>query len=266
MRLLLTVTDAEEIPVALASGADLVDVKDPGRGSLGPPSLPALRRVAARLGGRAPLGVGLGDGPHRPETLAARVRGARRAGAVYLKVGLVSRGPGAERDADPAPERSSGAPPAEARTAIEAARRSLAATGGGELVAVTFADAPAEIAPSPEELVDVAATAGADVAMLDTLGKEGGSLLRLLGRRRIRWWSREVRSQGLLAAVAGGLDAGAVGRLAGTGVDVVGIRGGACEGGRGGRLDPGRCRSIRRAVHRAAARPSARPSAPHRVS
>lgn len=236
MRLLLTVTRADELPVALGAGADLVDVKDPSRGSLGPPRPEVLAGVAARLAGRAPLGVPLGDGPHRPDRLAARVEAAEAAGAAYLKVGLLEARAGA------AGERS-------AARAVATARRARDAAGGESvLMAVAFADTPAGAAPSPETAVGTAAAAGADGVMLDTLGKGDGSVLHRIGRARLRRWARAARDLGLLTALAGGLDAPAVGRLDGVGLDVVGVRGGACSGGRDGRLDPDRCRAVRRAV------------------
>lgn len=251
MRLLLTVTRGDELPVALQAGADLVDVKDPARGALEPPSPPVLAAIARRLAGRAPLGVPLGDGPHRVGALADRVETAVRVGASYLKVGLLERPaaagrPGAGRE---------GAPGTGAADAVAVTRRALEATGGrAVLMAVTFADATAGSAPGPEELIATASAAGADGVMLDTVGKGGASVLELLGRRRLERWSRAARSEGLLTALAGGLDADSVGGLAGMELDVVGVRGGACAGGRAGRLDPGRCRALRRAVDRARGR------------
>lgn len=256
MRLLLTVTRAGEVPVALDAGADLVDVKDPARGSLGWPGREVLGRVAARLRGRAPLGAPLGDGPHAPRELAARVEAAARADAAYLKLGLLRRaadadGAAATRADASGPERSArhGPDPAEV---LRSARRALAGAGPGgtsaALMAVTFADAPPGAAPVPERAVETAAAAGADGVMLDTLGKAGGSIVERLGVSRLRRWVRAARAEGLRTALAGGLSAPDLRRLRGADPDVVGVRGAACEGGRAGRLDPARCRALRRAA------------------
>jgi hypothetical protein len=59
---------------------------------------------------------------------------------------------------------------------------------------------------------------------------------------------RGARRRGLETGLAGGLVARSIRALAGLPVDVVGVRGAACSGGRAGRLDPGRCRALRRAV------------------
>lgn len=259
MRLLLTVTREGEVGTALEGGADLVDAKDPSRGSLGPPSPGALAGIAGRLSGRAPLGVPLGDGPHGSDRLAARVEAALGVGASYLKLGLLERSPGG----GPAPGgegATGGGPGLDAAGAVATARRAVEAAGGGcALMAVAFADAPEGAAPGPEAAVRTAVSGGADGVMIDTLGKGGGSVVDRLGVGRLRRWCRSARAQGLTTAVAGGLDAAAVRRLAGLGLDVVGVRGGACAGGRSGRLDPARCRALRRAVDRAGGAAPVRP-------
>lgn len=243
MRLLLTVTAPVEVATALEGGADLVDVKDPRRGSLGAPDPAVLDRVARRLDGRVPLSVPLGDGPHEPAVTERRARAAAESGAAYVKVGLATRGP----TSGSSPR--SGGPPGSPAAVLEAARRGLQASGAdATLVAVGFVDAPPGPGPRPGEIPEVAARAGAGAAMLDTLGKTGPGAPAALGRRRLGRWIRGARRRGLETGLAGGLDARSIRALAGLPVDVVGVRGGACSGGRAGRLDPARCRALRRAV------------------
>lgn len=242
MKLLLTVVRRSEVDTALAAGADLVDVKDPTRGSLGPPSLSLLAEVARRCAGRCPVSLPLGDGPHRPEEVVPTARAALAHRPAYLKVGLAA-GPGARGAASAARERDAN------RRSLEALARAIGSAGSdARLVAVTFADAPPGRAPSPEELVPLARRHGADAVMLDTLSKDGPSTPEILGPRRLERWAASARSLGLETAVAGGLDATSIPRLAGMGLDVVGVRGGACAGGRRGRLEARRCRAVRRAV------------------
>lgn len=245
MRLLLTLARLSELPVALRVGPDLLDVKDPARGSLGAPDPRLLRAVAVRVAGRVPLSVPLGDGPHEPAALARRVRevlgsacGARAANrhpVVYLKIGLL--GAGGENVA----------------RWLAIVREVVRGTDCRvRLAAVSFADAAPALAPAPEELPEIALRGGADAVMLDTLGKGAGSVLDALGRERLRRWARAARERGLETAVAGGLDPETIPRLAGLGLDVVGVRGGACVSGRrAGRLDAERCRAIARATREA---------------
>lgn len=295
MRLLLTVVDLAEVEVALAAGAGVVDVKDPERGSLGRPAPELVAAVAGRLGtdrgtrsgsaeggpgdgrpagGRgasspapargsppwAELSVPLGDGPHDPAEAEEAARFAAACGARYVKLGLLGHG-------GPA---SSGALLRRVRAAVARACPGAAGAGGrrdgaaAEVVAVTFADAPAGQAPSPLSLLDVARSAGARRVMLDTLRKSTSDLLSSHGRGRLGRWAREARRRGLGTALAGGLDARSLRRLAGLGVDVVGVRGGACGAGdRTGQLDPERCRRLAAAV---AAGPTDRPESSLRAA
>lgn len=246
MKLLLTVARRSEVDTALAAGADLVDVKDPARGSLGRPSLALLAEVARRCDGRCPVSLALGDGPHRPEEVRRAAELALGFGPAYVKVGLA-----VGSDAGPAGEgrASSDGGDDRARRSLEAVAGAVASAGSdARLVAVTFVDAPSGRAPSPEELVPVARRHGADGVMLDTLSKGGASTLEVLGAGRLRRWAASARRQGLETAVAGGLDESSIPGLAGLGVDVVGVRGGACTGDRSGRLDARRCEAVRRAV------------------
>jgi uncharacterized protein (UPF0264 family) len=61
-------------------------------------------------------------------------------------------------------------------------------------------------------------------------------------------WVDEARSAGLLVALAGRLTLDALPTLRPLGADVVGVRGAACEGGRGGRVSQARVRALRAAL------------------
>lgn len=255
MKLLLTVVRPAEVETALDAGADLVDVKDPARGSLGRPPPGLVEEVARRCAGRRPVSVALGDGPHDPGEVARAARSALRCGPAYLKVGLAAGTAPAEGPRTGEAPAAGG--PVPARRGLEAVARAVASAGtDARLVAVTFADAGPGEAPSPEEAVRWAHRHGADGVMLDTLSKGGGSTTDLLGAERLARWVASAADLGLETAVAGGLDDARIRGLEGLGVDVVGVRGGACEGGRAGRLDPRRCRAVRGAVDAASASPA----------
>lgn len=251
MKLLLTVARLSEVDTALDAGADLVDVKDPSRGSLGRPSFALLGQVARRCEDRCPVSLALGDGPHRAEEVSRAAEVALGSGPAYLKVGLAG-GSGAGPPGGPAfADDGSG----RIRRSLEAVAGAVAAAGTpARLVAVSFADAAPGVAPAPEALVGLAHRHGADGVMLDTLSKDAPSTLELLGARRLERWAVSARALGLETALAGGLDETSIPRLEGLGIDVVGVRGAACVGGRRGRLDPGRCRAVRRAVDAAGSR------------
>ena len=70
-------------------------------------------------------------------------------------------------------------------------------------------------------------------------------ILSTISPRPQEQWVEEVRSLGLLVAVAGSLDAEGIVRLHSPLPDVVGVRGAACHGGRLGRVSAERVRALR---------------------
>ena len=227
MRLLVSVRSAAEVAAAVRGGADIVDAKEPSRGSLGAVTPRVLHEIARAVAGRVPLSIALGD-PAAPAEAARAVSTALEAaapwaGPLYLKLGL-----------------------ARARH-LEAA----ADAGTGARVIVTaYADHTAASAPAREVAVRLAAEAGAHGVLLDTWAKDGRTLFDHVSVTALRAWIDRCRAHGLLVALAGSLDHGGVRRAAVLGPDVVGVRGAACSGGRGGRVDPERVRRLRAALDR----------------
>lgn len=234
MRLLVSVRSAAEVPAAVRGGADIVDAKEPSRGSIGAVSPSTLRDISRALPGRVPLSVALGDPAGAPE--AARAVGtaldaaAPRAGPMYLKLGLARAG---RRGADVL------------RSAVEAA-----ADGGAgvRVVLATYADRSAATVAARESAISLAVEAGAHGMLLDTWGKDGRTLLHHVSFEALGAWTALCRRHGLLVALAGSLDAHGVERAAAVAPDVVGVRGAACRGGREGTVDEERVRSLREAL------------------
>jgi uncharacterized protein (UPF0264 family) len=88
MRLLVSVTDADEARVAVEAGVDIVDVKNPAEGSLGAPGPGVIERVREVVPLGRPVSAAIGDLPNLPGTAALAAVGAARSGAAYVKVGL----------------------------------------------------------------------------------------------------------------------------------------------------------------------------------
>ncbi len=236
--LLVTVVDDAEAAAALECGADVLDVKDPGRGALGAAGLETVRAVAARrdawqrlTGLRPPVSVALGDRPDSP-VLPRAAAEAVRSGADILKVGLLGMQDAIEAEAW-------------LRPLIVAARE---ANPSVRVVAAAFADlTPLESLPAAL-LPEVAARAGADGCLIDTARKDGRSLLQHLDRPALAALARETRRRGLFIALAGSLQAADLGALRGIGADFVGARGALCHGGRRGSLDARRLVDFRTAL------------------
>lgn len=232
MRLLVSVLDAREAQLALAGGADVIDVKDPREGALGAPSPATVAAVKSAVGGAAPVSVALGDMPNLPHTAALAACGAVAAGADYVKVGL--RGV----------------------HELDAAVRLMRAVadaleGRAQVIAAAYADAAALKPPAldPRLLPAVVRAAGLDGALVDTFTKDGRGLWSWIAEDELAELVRLTRRAGGTFALAGQLRAGELARVA---ADIVGVRSAVCRGGREGVLDRDLVAAIAAEVHGAA--------------
>jgi uncharacterized protein (UPF0264 family) len=221
MRLLVSVVSAEEARRALAGGADIIDVKDPGEGALGAPSPRVLSEVVRVVGDAAPVSVALGDLPNLPHTSALAARGAALSGADYVKVGL--RGVRELEDA----------------VAVMSAVRDAVGVGGDRVsvIAAAYADADALDPPalSPAWLPELVQRTGISGALVDTCVKDGRGLYGWLSESELADLIARTRAAGASFAVAGQLTCDQLCRV---GADVVGVRSAVCrDGDRTGELD-----------------------------
>jgi uncharacterized protein (UPF0264 family) len=219
VRLLVSVVSAEEARRAVAGGADIVDVKDPGEGALGAPAPRVLSEVVRAVDGAVPVSVALGDLPDLPHTAALAARGAALSGAAYVKVGL--RG-------------------------VQKLERAVAVMGAvadavsdqAAVIAAAYADADALDPPSltPAWLPALVEQTGIAGALVDTFVKDGRGLYGWLSEAELTDLIDRTRRAGAMFGVAGQLRRGELGRVD---ADVVGVRSAVCVGGdRTASLDP----------------------------
>jgi (5-formylfuran-3-yl)methyl phosphate synthase len=211
MRLLVSVVSADEASRALAGGADIIDVKDPGEGALGAPSPRVLAEVVRAVGTAAPVSAALGDLPNLPHTAALAARGAALSGAGFVKLGLrgVSELDGA------------------------VALVSAVADGVGphtRVIAAAYADADALDPPAlaPVWLPALVQRTGIAGALVDTFVKNGRGLYSWLSEAAVTDLLARTRAAGGTLAIAGGLKRGELRRVP---ADVVGVRSAVCLGG-----------------------------------
>jgi uncharacterized protein (UPF0264 family) len=223
-RLLVSVARADEVDAAIAGGADIIDLKNPSEGPLGAPEPALIKNARPRVATPLELSVALGEGS--PGSLALAASGAALLGADYVKVGLAGNA-------------------SEASALLRALQSAISKT---RLIAVAYADGARVSALAPSALPPIAAEAGAFGVMLDTLSKESGSTIEVMGLRGVEAFVDFARALGLLSAVAGSLSLADVERLPDLGVDVVGVRRSACEGGRLGSVSTPRVRELSRAL------------------
>jgi uncharacterized protein (UPF0264 family) len=228
VRLLVSVVDAAEARLAVAGGADIVDVKNPAEGSLGAPAPGTLAQVRDAVPAEVPVSAAIGDLPSLPGTAALAALGAVRCGATYVKLGLwgtSTRG--------------------EAVALLRAARE---AVGGEPVIAAAYADAarvPGRPLP-PADLVAAAEAAGVAGCLLDTAIKDGRGLLSWLTAADLAELVAAAHAAGLEIGLAGALRADELPLIRATGADLAGVRSAACrDGARTGPLDPARVERLR---------------------
>ena len=207
---LASAAGAEEAKIALAHGADIIDLKDASRGAFGALAPEAMRAAVKSIGGERPVSAVTGEIPMQPEAVVAAAAAVADAGADYVKVGLF-----------PDPRR------VDCIRALEPLARRT------KIVGVTFADLGAD-----RELVPIMAQAGFAGAMLDTARKQAGRLLDRMDIAALKDFVAACRTRGILAGLAGSLEPPDVPRLLLLEPDVLGFRGALCmHQDRAGRID-----------------------------
>jgi dihydroneopterin aldolase len=219
--LLASVTEVDEAEIAVAHGVDIVDLKDPARGALGALPVDVVRRCVQAVAGRRPVSAVTGDLPMEPDIVSATARDIAQTGVDYVKVGLF-----------PGPRRR------ECLRALSVLARS------SNIVGVIFADAEPDF-----DLVPMMAECGFAGAMLDTAHKGAGRLFDAMDMATLKDFVRECQASGLMAGLAGSLEAPDVPRLLLLEPDYLGFRGALCGGhGRSGRIDPESLRMLRELI------------------
>jgi hypothetical protein len=218
MKLLVSVVSAAEARLALAGGADIIDVKDPREGALGAPSPSVLTEVVRAVGSAAPVSVALGDMPDLPHTAALAARGAALSGADFVKVGL------------------RGVDNLDRAVAVMCAVQA-AVEHQTQVIAAAYADADALDPPalSPGWLPELVRRTGISGALVDTCVKDGRGLYGWLSDSELAELISGTRAAGGSFAVAGQLTREHLCRV---NADIVGVRSAVCrDGDRTGALD-----------------------------
>ena len=231
MQLLVSVRAAAEVEAALLGGADIVDAKEPSRGSMGVVSPAVLADILGQIPIDRPVSIALGD-VTSPDGVLEALSGLPRSGRqayTYLKLGFAGV---------PSPER--------VRALVETARlHSRRHLPLSRIVAVAYADAVPAGGADPLFICRAAATAGAAGLLIDTYVKDGRNLFTWIQPARLAALVARARAEGLLVAVAGGLGPEDLRNVIGAKPDIVGVRGAACIGGREGRLCSSRVQQLR---------------------
>lgn len=227
MKVLVSPETLEEACAAFEGGADIIDVKNVEEGALGANYPWVIREIVQGIGPGAVFAASIGDLDHEPGNAALAALGAVVSGARYVKAGLYG-------------VRSV----AEGMAVMTAVRRACKEYAPQTLVvAAGFADWRRFGAIDPAAVVEVARAAQCDVVMLDTAIKDGRTLFDALDLYQLRAFVEAGHDAGLAVALAGSIRIEDIPRVAATGTDIVGVRGGVCAGNdRTARIDAARVR------------------------
>jgi (5-formylfuran-3-yl)methyl phosphate synthase len=218
VKLLVSVRSIDEARLAVAGGADFIDLKEPGQGALGGLPVETIAAIVATLradGCRLPVSATIGDVPTDDgATIAARVEAVGACGVDYVKVGI---------DSGPA-----------ARDALARLARC-----GRVVVPVFIADHGID-----QTLVERALALGFPAVMADTADKAAGSLLERVPPAALRAFVDRGRGADVMVGLAGALRAEDAPRLRALGPNFAGFRSAVCADGRAGTLDLARLRAL----------------------
>jgi len=201
--MLASVTGPTEAELVLEAGADIIDLKDPSAGTLGAVSPEVVRATVARVAGQRQTSAVTGDLPMQPEPMRDAAETMAATGVDYVKIGIF---------------------PSEGARAVIGALKEVARRT--KLVAVLFAD----LAPD-FDLIEDCGDAGFAGAMLDTAQKGGGRLIEHLDLLSLEKCIGRCRAGGLIAGLAGSLEAPDVPRLLPLKPNLLGFRSALCRAG-----------------------------------
>jgi uncharacterized protein (UPF0264 family) len=233
--LLVSVRSAEEALIALDGGADVIDVKEPRLGSLGPAVHGVLVDVVRTVAGHAPVTAALGElmelvvsnqatGQVLPQGISLFKMGL--AGAIQLPDWHDSW-----------------------RTEI-AKHRGNNAESDPQPVAVLYADWKAANAPPPADVLHAAIAAHCPALLVDTWDKQSGSLFEHWAWNELQEYVATVQCHGMKIVLAGSLDGDNFERAVQMSPTLVAVRGAACDAGRVGRICARRVRNLKQIISR----------------
>jgi len=213
MKLLISPTDREEALEAIKGGADIIDVKNPAEGSLGANFPWIISEIRGLLPEGIELSATIGDFPNLPGTASLAALGVASLGVNYVKIGLYG-----VNSMDDALRLAS--------SAVRAVKNSYPKT---KVVIAGYADYKRIDSIQADLIPSVAKESKADIAMLDTAVKDGTNLFNFMNPEELSKFVQDVHNSGIGVALGGSLAREHIESLSSIGVDVIGIRGAACQ-------------------------------------
>jgi len=198
--MLASVSGPQQAEIAIAHGADIIDLREPDRAFAAvPPGV--IRATVAAVSRRRPVSAVTGKVPMEPAALAAAVSAIADAGADYVEVGLTRN-----------------SKQAESISALEGLARRV------RILGVVFSDESFD-----QNLISLMADAGFAGVLLHTPAGESRGLLDVMDIPALASFIEAARARGLLGGFAGALEPPDIPRLLLLAPDILGC-GGLCTG------------------------------------
>ncbi|MDA7978313.1 MAG: (5-formylfuran-3-yl)methyl phosphate synthase [Pirellulales bacterium] len=251
-RLLVSVRDAAEAQLALDAGVDVIDVKDPGQGSLGAATTATMQEIVEVVGNNVPCSAACGE-------LADGLTPGSAADSAILEQSFLhdsgrlgdflARDPQEFRPQLPTPGFAFGKIGLSRCARIDHWRKLYQSwmaqlPAGCQAVAVCYADAATAEAPEWALVLREAKRMGCAAILLDTFEKHQGGLLDLWRLGEVAAFIAAARATEMQSAISGSIDLGSVPALLELEPDFIAIRGAICVGDRSTSIDPNRLQSL----------------------
>ncbi|MEM0217195.1 MAG: (5-formylfuran-3-yl)methyl phosphate synthase [Candidatus Nezhaarchaeales archaeon] len=215
MKILISVVNPDEAVEALEGGADIIDIKDPVKGSLGAPNADLVDLIVCSLRGIpydfVVTSIALGDDPVRSQAKELALI-AEKLAIDYAKVGSFGL--------------------KDVREAVNVYRDLKVNAKNLKFVAVAYADYALINCLSPMDMLKATYRSDFDVFMIDTFVKDGRSTFNYLSVEKVLEIKELAHRMGLLFALAGSLGLNHVEVVRKVRPDIVGFRSAACGGDR----------------------------------
>lgn len=220
----------------MAGGCDVLDIKEPDRGSLGMAAVESINEiieVVASSDFPIPISAALGE---TADWFNSEAVPAIPVGLQYVKLGTAGLNHLADWQA-----------------AWMSVRNRFAQKSAGSCrwIAVAYADWERADGPAPDAVLSAAAETGCAGVLLDTYHKDSRTVFDELQPDRLLRLIGEIRERGIIAAIAGSLTIADVPRAVALEPDVIAVRTAACaDGERSGSICEKAVRRLRESVTR----------------
>lgn len=203
-QLLISVTDVNEAKLALAHGADLIDLKDPHQGALGALPVHTIQEVVNfvavnRTSPQQYTSATVGDLPMQPDLIAQQVLKIAHTKVDFVKIGFFES--------------------EDYQACLDALN--LITQQGIKLIAVLFAEIK-----YPEHLIDAIKAAGFYGLMIDTAQKNGGTFMDYYTHEQMSLFAARIKSHAMAFGLAGSLNIGHLEKVRAYNPNYIGFRGG----------------------------------------